>query len=167
MGARASRYRVPLDPPGPSPSPPFPSPPQHTVLTHNSMRCLFYTPEPFASIWNLGTLSLKMHRHTSFGKVGSRNPLSGHKLTLCAAGPTRSQESGILDGYDQGSGLGIMPWEVTGGRVTWKSGALTHPRECWEFPGATRVRLGCEPLPKQGRPQTRPAFAASDILKGG
>ena len=152
---------------GPSPSPPFPSPPQHTVLTHNSMPCLFYTPEPFASIWNLGTLSLKMHRHTSFCKVGSRNPLSGHKLTLCAAGPTRSHESGILDGHDQGSRLGITPWEVIGGRVTWKSGAVTHPRECWEFPGATRVSLGCEPLPKQGRPQTRPAFAASDIPKGG
>lgn len=111
--------------------------------------------------------SLPENAQTHHLLQGGLQEPTGHKLTLCAAGPTRSRESGILDGHDQGSGLGIMPWEVTGGRVTWKSGALTHPRECWEFPGATRVRLGCEPLPKQGRPQTRPAFAALDIPKGG
>lgn len=47
MGGRALRYGVPLDPCGTITLSSLSFSPQHTVLTHNSMPCLFLYPRTF------------------------------------------------------------------------------------------------------------------------
>ena len=107
---------------------------------------LFCIPEAFTNLYNLGTLSLKMHTHTKFCKVGPGSPLPGCRLTLCATGEVPGKWT------PRWRKLGITPGQSIRkvGKVRRQCCELTSPdQEHWRCPGATWVRSGCGPLQKE------------------